>query len=153
MTYLPSKFGPVDEAGTMKPIAHGTVPDGWLTCDGSAVSRTTYAELFAVIGTTWGVGDGSTTSNLPDMQGRVPVGIGGSGVTSVGDTGGEQEHTLTVDEMPSHRHANGGSSKTNSAAYYYPAGSNTTSYTAYAGGDDPHNNMQPYAGVKWVVKT
>jgi microcystin-dependent protein len=102
MTYAQAAGGA--STGDIKSIGHDTVETGWLLCDGSAVSRTTYAELFAVIGTVWGIGDGSTTFNLPDMQGRVPVGIGGSGVTSVGDTGGEQTHILTIAEMPNHNH-------------------------------------------------
>ena len=67
-------------------IAFGneTPPDGWLACDGSAVSRTTYADLFEAIGVMWGAGDGSTTFNLPDMRETIPVGTGtrGSGVTA-----------------------------------------------------------------------
>ena len=56
-----------------------TAPTGWLLCDGSAVSRATYADLFGAIGTNFGSGDGSTTFNLPDMRGRVPVGYAASG--------------------------------------------------------------------------
>lgn len=66
---LPAGIGPIPYAGSVVPI-------GWLACDGSAVSRATYAALFAAIGTTWGIGDGATTFNLPDMRGRVPVGDG-----------------------------------------------------------------------------
>lgn len=62
-------------AGMMTPFAGSVAPTGWLFCDGSAVSRTTYAALFSAIGTLWGAGDGSTTFNLPDMRGRVPAGI------------------------------------------------------------------------------
>lgn len=62
--------------GDFKMIAHTTIPSGWLECDGSNVSRTTYAGLFAVIGTAWGIGDNSTTFSLPDFRGRVPVGRG-----------------------------------------------------------------------------
>lgn len=67
--YLPAGIGPLPYAGS-------TIPGGWLECDGSAVSRTTYAALFAAIGTTWGVGDGSSTFNLPDLRGRTPIGAG-----------------------------------------------------------------------------
>ena len=70
-------------AGIIQMFAGATPPSGWLICDGSAVSRTTYATLFAAIGTTWGTGDGSTTFNLPDLRGRAPIGAGtGSGLTS-----------------------------------------------------------------------
>ncbi|MBR2008287.1 MAG: tail fiber protein [Alistipes sp.] len=59
-----------EPTGSIKPFAGTTIPDGYLLCDGSAVSRTTYAALFAVIGTTYGTGDGSTTFNLPDCRNR-----------------------------------------------------------------------------------
>lgn len=79
--------------GVIQAFGSDTAPMGWLICDGSAVSRTGYAALFAVIGTTWGVGDGSTTFNLPDGQGRFF--IGEDGVTySVGNTGGSTSASL-----------------------------------------------------------
>jgi microcystin-dependent protein len=96
--------------GSIQMFAASTPPTGWLLCDGSAVSRTTYARLFAAIGTTWGVGDGSSTFNLPDLQGRTPVGVGaGSGLTSraLADTGGAEAHTTTAAHThtgPSHTH-------------------------------------------------
>ena len=62
-----------EKPGMIKPFAGTTVPTGYLLCDGSAVSRTTYADLFAAIGTTYGSGDGSTTFNLPDLTNRVPM--------------------------------------------------------------------------------
>lgn len=63
-------------AGRIEAYAGATAPTGYLLCDGTAVSRTTYAALFAVTSTTYGVGDGSTTFNVPDLRGRVPVGVG-----------------------------------------------------------------------------
>jgi microcystin-dependent protein len=104
---------------SLLPFAGTTSPDNWLLCSGQAVSRTTYAALFAIIGTTYGVGDGSTTFNLPDLRGRTPVGkddmggtpanrmtTGGSGINgvSLGAAGGAQTHTLGTAEMPSHTH-------------------------------------------------
>lgn len=76
-----------------------TTPDtGWLFCDGSAVSRTGYADLFNAISTTFGVGDGSTTFNLPDLRGRFPLGLAASGTGStLGGTGGAIDHTHDVD--------------------------------------------------------
>lgn len=78
-------------------VAYGgaAAPTGWLLCDGSAVSRTTYADLFSAIGETYGAGDGMTTFNVPDMRGRVSVGAGtGAGLTArtLGDTGGAETH-------------------------------------------------------------
>lgn len=90
-------------------------------CDGSALSRMAYAALFAVIGTTFGAGDGANTFNVPDLRGRVIAGVdnmggtaagrltsGGSGVNgaSRGATGGGETHTLTTAQMPAHTHAN-----------------------------------------------
>ena len=70
-------------AGVVVPFAGASAPTGYLLCDGAAVSRTTYAALFAVLSTTFGVGDGSTTFNVPDMRETAPVGVGtrGAGVT------------------------------------------------------------------------
>lgn len=89
-------------AGIVMPFAGTTAPQGWLLCDGSAVSRTTYAELFSVIGTTYGAGDGSTTFNIPNLAGRVV--IGSSQNHALGTTGGSETVTLTVDQLPAHTH-------------------------------------------------
>jgi microcystin-dependent protein len=77
----------------------GTAPTGWLLCAGAAVSRSTYAALFAVIGTTFGVGDGSTTFNVPNYTNRMPYGA------TVGTTGGSATTTLITANLPSHTHA------------------------------------------------
>lgn len=85
----------------------GTVPPtGWLICDGSAVSRTTYAELFKVIGTSYGAGDGSTTFNLPNKKGRLSAGYDStnSKFNAIGKKLGEETHTLTAQELASHNH-------------------------------------------------
>jgi microcystin-dependent protein len=86
-----------------------TAPTGYLLCDGAAVSRATYARLFAVIGTQYGAGDGSTTFNLPDLKGRVPVGrdAGQTEFDALGEAGGEKTHILTEAEMPAHNHGGG----------------------------------------------
>lgn len=98
----------LSQTGDMKPFAGGTVQAGWLECDGSAVSRTTYADLFGVIGTTWGVGDGSTTFNLPDSRRATMVGAGGTGTPSlgnaVGDSGGAESYQLVANDLPQHSH-------------------------------------------------
>ena len=105
-------------AGAIEAYAGSTAPTGWLLSYGQAVSRTTYANLFAVISTTYGTGDGSTTFNLPDLRGRAVAGVdnmGGSAASrltstvlsasnTLGATGGTETHTLTSAQMPSHTH-------------------------------------------------
>lgn len=77
-------------------------PAGFLLCDGSAVSRTTYSDLFDIIGTTFGQGDGSSTFNVPDLSGRVVIGVSTNILN--GDTGGEETHTILSSELPVHSH-------------------------------------------------
>lgn len=95
-------------AGIMADFAGTVAPTGWLLCDGSAISRTTYSTLFSAIGTTWGAGDGSTTFNIPNMSRRVGMGAGGSGTATignaVGNVGGEENHVLITAELASHTH-------------------------------------------------
>lgn len=96
-------------AGIIEVYAGATAPAGYLECDGSAVSRTTYAALYGAIGTTYGAGDGSTTFALPDLRRRVVMGAGGSAATStiastLGSTGGAEAVTLSAAQMPRHTH-------------------------------------------------
>lgn len=90
-------------SGSLTLFAGGAAPNGWLLCQGQAISRTTYAGLFAAIGTTYGVGDGSTTFNLPNLQDRFP--IGSSGTKALGATGGAATKTLVEANLPSHTHS------------------------------------------------
>lgn len=90
------------------PIANqNEAPSGYLWCNGNAVSRATYEDLFNVIGTTYGAGDGSSTFNLPNMLGNVAVGAQSLQNYNLGDTGGEAEHTLEDNELPEHKHKSG----------------------------------------------
>jgi microcystin-dependent protein len=94
--------------GEIRPFAGTTVPNGWLLCDGAAVSRSTHASLFQAIGATYGAGDGASTFNLPDLRGRLAVGNGpGANLTprQRGEKLGEEAHALNVNEIPSHNHA------------------------------------------------
>jgi microcystin-dependent protein len=91
-----------EPAGIVMPFAGSVAPQGYLLCDGSAVSRTDYADLFAAIGTTYGAGDGSSTFNVPDLSGRVVLGVSQS--HALGTTGGEATHVLTEQELPAHSH-------------------------------------------------
>lgn len=88
--------------GSIYMFAGSVIPSGFLLCDGSAVSRTDYVTLFDVIGTTYGAGDGSTTFNLPDLSGRVSMGVSQDYV--LGANGGEESHALVDTELPSHSH-------------------------------------------------
>lgn len=109
--------GPI---GSILAWTSNSIPFGYLLCDGSEISRTTYADLFAAIGTTFGVGDGSTTFNLPDLRGRFPLGKSTSGTGStLGQSGGSLDHTHSI---PAHFHSMGSGADLNITA----SGSGTT---------------------------
>jgi len=134
-------------SGMLMPYAGSSAPTGWVLCYGQAISRTTYADLFTAIGTTYGTGDGSTTFNVPDLRGRVIAGQDDMGGTSanrltspingdgLGNTGGSQDHQLTEAQMPSHFHyiarnqtVNGSTGHNLSSSQYVAA------QTGYSGG-------------------
>ena len=152
--------------GTVAPYAGATAPNAdWLLCDGSAISRTTYADLFTIIGTTYGAGNGSTTFNLPDLRGRVPVGAGtGSGLSARtrGATGGEENHTLSIGEMPSHNHSGAAYVSINRAApdgsiaYMGDLGGGAQMTQAISinstGGGAAHNTMQPFLVTNYIIR-
>jgi microcystin-dependent protein len=161
-------------AGMLAPYAGATAPSGWLLCDGTAKSRTTYADLFTAIGTTYGTGDGSTTFNLPDLRGRVPVGADGdagrlSANDALGQYGGEEKHTLLEGELAAHKHAMSDGQPpivyNNASGYGAAAGAGTnvgtifndqlpTQYkTGSIGSNTAHNNMQPYLCLNYIIKT
>lgn len=94
---------PTAPVGTVEMYAGTSTPDGYLPCDGSNVSRVTYASLFAALGTTWGAGNGTTTFGLPDFRDRFPFGAGGT--KSVGDSGGAATVGLITANLPSHTHS------------------------------------------------
>jgi microcystin-dependent protein len=154
--------GEVMPIGTMIPFGSATnIPSNWRICDGSEVSRETYADLFAVIGTSYGEGDGTTTFNLPNKKGRVSVGLDldQEEFNEIGKKGGKKKVALTIDEMPIHSHE-----FTRSRLYFAEeAGPNALGATSNAsnsaqtrtletGGNQAHNNIQPYEVDVWIIK-
>ena len=149
----PTITGDTLPIGTMILWSGTTTPQNWLLCDGREVSRETYNELFAIIGTTWGAGDGSTSFNLPNYTDRFPIGAGGD--VDLAETGGEKEHTLTIDEMPSHSHTlyaqtTGGSNS--AVTRVASSGTWDGNKISSTGGGQAHNNMPPYTGSYYIIK-
>ena len=147
------------------PAGSVAAPAGWLACDGVAVSRTTYARLWAVIGGVYGSGDGSSTFNLPNLCGKVVVGIdpSESEFATIGQGGGEKYHSLTVGELPSHSHqldstgqnavinspGSTGAVSGTSWGFKYP---NSQTSTELTGSNQAHNNLQPYIAMSYIIK-
>jgi microcystin-dependent protein len=140
-----------------------SAPSGWLICSGQAVSRSTYSGLFAVISVQYGTGDGSTTFNLPNLKGKVPVGydVDQDEFDAINEQGGSKTHTLTTSEIPAHSHtthatqaanttATGGQNRLTTLAGTGGANTGTTSNT---GGGGAHNNLQPYIVLVYIIKT
>jgi microcystin-dependent protein len=161
------------ETGAIEPYGgdYDAIPSGWLICDGLAVSRTTYADLFAVVGTSFGVGDGSTTFNVPDLRDKFPKGA--PNATDPGTTGGSNTVTLSTSELPVHSHSVNNPSHSHS----YTRPSNASNYGQYnnskantssgsttggatqattvgnAGSGGAHENKPSFQEVVWMIKT
>ena len=163
----PVYWEPSPPIGSVVAYAGSVAPSGYLLCDGSAVSRSTYAKLFAIIGTTYGSGNGSTTFNVPDLRGRVAVGKNAGSFASLGATGGEENHTMTINEMPAHKHTTSVNSDVEPANItgYAAAGhsvfvgtdrvfttKNYDSAMQTTGGGAPFNNLQPYIVLNQIIK-
>jgi microcystin-dependent protein len=149
-----------------------STPTGWLRCFGQEVSRTTFADLFLVIGTTFGIGDGSTTFNIPDLRGRLVLGLDNMGGVSagritiedadtIGSAFGAEAVTLTSDQMPEHNHSYQDSyvGLSSGGAAFGPDSNNTNGQlqtraatTASTGGGTAHTNLQPSMALNWLIK-
>ena len=153
-------------SGAMLQWPTATAPTGFLLCTGAAVSRTIYSALFAVIGTTFGAGDGTTTFNLPDFDNRFAVGAGD--LYTAGTTGGSKDavniaHTHTVTD-PGHLHTytrynallvqTGSSTPCWSGTSTQNTSSQTTGITVDSAGESGTNkNLPPYLSVYFIIKT
>ena len=132
------------------------IPDGWLLCDGSTVSRELYSDLFKAVGTVFGEGDGSTTFKLPDYRDKFVLGAGGD--VALAETGGEKEVTLTVKQIPPHNHsltAHGSDGTGNMVSQSIGNGGSRVVASwviGNTGGGQPHNNMPPYVGTYYIIK-
>lgn len=139
-------------AGTIAMYGGGSAPSGWLLCDGSGYSTGSYGNLFSAIGYNYGGGGG--TFYVPDFQNRQPY---GPGSRWLGDTGGEESHTLSTGEMPSHAHSltttGDGAGAGGSVPSFYDSTPSSSVSTNSAGGGGSHNVLDPYLVVQFIIKT
>jgi microcystin-dependent protein len=164
-----AEMGTISYIGEIRMFAGNFAPAGWAFCNGQLLSIAENDALFSLIGTTYG-GDGQVTFALPDLRSRAPVhfGTGQTGTTwTLGESAGTEEVTLTVNQIPAHTHAPGasGSGGSDSPAGGVPARNaagvpqyGTTANASLAagallpvGGSQPHNNMQPYLGINFII--
>lgn len=156
--------------GEIRMFGGNFAPAGWAFCDGSLLPISENDALFALIGTTYG-GDGQTTFGVPDLRGRLPVvqGTGPDGTTYVmGQMGGTETVTLTQGQLPAHAHplmaSPGPASETSPAGHVLARSTSVRAYTErepivamgslfdqHTGGGQPHENMQPYLPVSFII--
>lgn len=153
--------------GEVRTWTTNTAPAGWLICDGSALDRTTYSDLYGVIGITYGAGNGSTTFNLPNTLGRNIIGrnVNDGQFAGLNTSGGEKSHTLTISEVPSHTHTitiNG--AQVRSAATSGSGANNVNNDSGFntgglqwltqpTGGSGSHNVLDPYIVMNFIIYT
>lgn len=156
--------------GEIRLVAFNFVPRGWLPCNGQLLPIPQYIPLFALLGNTFG-GDGKTTFALPDLRGRVAIGVGaGPSLTprQMGDSGGQESVTLTTQQLPAHTHTLNASSATGTAqtptsnvpaqssdgAQLYAATPDTAMSQAAigtTGEGQPHENMPPFLALNYII--
>src|ERR1700730_1213742 len=151
-------------SGTIALYISNTPPSGWLARLGQAVSRVTYAALntlaaAASYAAPWGSGDGVTTFNLPNLQGKFPAGVTGSDITfALGATGGEKTHVLTTAEMPSHTHdiiynLNAQNQSAAAGSYIITGAGTSAAAAAATGGGGAHNTLPPFVTLAYIIRT
>lgn len=156
----PPVGGIASYGGTTDPSA------SWLICDGRSLVRATYPALFTALAVAYGSVDG-THFNIPDLRGRVPVGVDGAAARltasdAIGNGAGAEKHTLSTGEMPSHAHGSGSAWEfmmwRPGDAANWPGGAGLPypevhqANVANAGGGGAHNNMQPYQVVNYIIR-
>lgn len=150
--------------GEVRLVGFNFAPVGWNQCDGSVQSISQYSTLYNLIGTTYG-GDGQQTFNLPDLRGRIPIHQGNGYV--MGQIGGVESVTPTIAQFPAHTHSFQASPNTtgnvaNASGNYLAGGSKIYSAAApseamnpafltAAGGSEPHENLQPFQVLNWII--
>jgi len=164
-------------SGLILPYGGTSAPSGYLLCYGQAISRSTYSTLFSAISTTYGVGDGSSTFNLPDLRGRTIAGqddMGGASANRLTDqtggldgdvlgaTGGSETHALLEAQLASHSHGSVITSVSASSSTIFAGSNDRTAVTSVSsssgstgttGSGSAHNNVQPTIILNYIIKT
>ncbi|MFN8429044.1 MAG: tail fiber protein [Spirosomataceae bacterium] len=150
--------------GEIRMFAGNFAPAGWMFCEGSLLPISEYETLFQLIGTTYG-GDGESTYALPDLRGRIPIHQGSGFILA--ETGGAEEITLTVNQIPAHNHvllASGTADSASPANNYLGSSSQVSMFfgdppnqnmktgaISASGGSQPHTNFQPYLCINFII--
>ena len=152
--------------GEVRMVGFNFAPAGWALCQGQLLAISQNTALFSILGTTYG-GNGTTTFALPDLRGRVPAHPGGSLASTLGQAGGLESVVLTTDQIPAHNHLMGSFNQATAAApkgnvfagkprrgmdvYAAPPANVAINSNDIVGGSLPHDNMQPYLVVNFVI--